>query len=82
MSRVHKLRETEYKNHKLNHKIKELCRLSYDSGVPRCFDWRSSINNTNYDTPIKRQGDCGSCYSVALLSATESRIRIKSNNRE
>lgn len=55
--------------------------MKYINGMPRCLDWRN-INNTNYDTPIKRQGDCGSCYSVALLSALESRIRIKSRNRE
>jgi len=54
--------------------------LKYSNGLSRCYDWRN-INETNYDTPIKRQGDCGSCYSVALLSALESRIRIKSGNR-
>jgi C1A family cysteine protease len=47
--------------------------------MPKCFDWRN-VNGTNYDTPIKRQGDCGSCYAVAMLSAVESRIRISTNN--
>jgi cathepsin C len=49
--------------------------------MPKCHDWRN-YNGVNYDTPIKRQGDCGSCYAVAMLSAVESRIRVKTKNQE
>ncbi len=58
-----------------------LCEGNYNNGMPRCFDWRD-IKGVNFDTPIKRQGDCGSCYAVAMLSAVESRIRIASNNQD
>jgi C1A family cysteine protease len=54
---------------------KLLCKQFYPDGTPKCFDWRN-INGINYDTPIKKQGDCGSCYSVAMISSIESRIRI------
>jgi hypothetical protein len=30
--------------------------------LPSSFDWRS-YNNTNYITPVKSQGGCGSCWS-------------------
>jgi len=45
------------------------------------LDWRDK-NGVTYDTPIKKQGECGSCYAVASISMMESRIRIKSNNRD
>jgi hypothetical protein len=32
--------------------------------LPDAFDWRT-YNNTNYITPIKNQGGCGSCWSFA-----------------
>lgn len=54
----------------------DLCGHS-NSEIPRCFDWRS-YESTNYDTPIKRQGDCGSCYALSTLSMIEARIRVKS----
>ena len=59
-----------------NHHHIEVCGNS-DNDIPRCFDWRLN-DGVNYDTPIKRQGDCGSCYALSTLSMIESRIRIKS----
>ena len=55
----------------------EPCDGNLENGLPKCFDWRN-IDKVNYDTPIKSQGDCGSCYAEAFISALESRIRIKS----
>jgi hypothetical protein len=44
------------------------------------FDWRN-VDGTSYDSPVRKQGECGSCYAIAATSVLESRIRIKSNNR-
>lgn len=49
--------------------------------LPKSFDWRAH-QAINYDTPVVHQGECGSCYVVAALSAIESRIRIQSNNTQ
>lgn len=49
-----------------------------NNDLPLSFDWRD-YNSINYDTPVKHQGECGSCYAVAALSAMESRILIKTN---
>ncbi len=48
--------------------------------VPLLFDWRN-VDGTSYDSPVRKQGECGSCYAIAAISVMESRIRIKSNNR-
>ncbi len=74
-----KVKLKEKVKQKLSASDEQLCREFYSDGMPKCFDWRN-VNGTNYDTPIKRQGDCGSCYAVAMLSAVESRIRISTNN--
>eukprot|EP00742_Colponemidia_sp_Colp-10_P000741 GILJ01000804.1.p1 GENE.GILJ01000804.1~~GILJ01000804.1.p1 ORF type:complete len:559 (+),score=64.67 GILJ01000804.1:63-1679(+) len=47
--------------------------------LPRFWDWRN-VNGVNYDSPVRSQGECGSCYAIAAASVMESRIRIKSNN--
>jgi len=48
--------------------------------LPLEFDWRN-VDGTSYDSPVRKQGECGSCYAIAATSVLESRIRIKSNNR-
>jgi len=48
--------------------------------LPQKFDWRN-VDGTNYDSPVRKQGECGSCYAIAAVSVMECRIRIKSNNR-
>lgn len=48
--------------------------------LPDSFMW-TNVDGINYDSPIKRQGECGSCYAIAVVSAFESRVRIKTNNR-
>ena len=34
--------------------------------LPKSFDWRN-VDGTNYDSPIRKQGECGSCYAIAMV---------------
>ena len=54
--------------------------VSSSSLPPKNFDWRN-VNGVNFDSPIRKQGECGSCYAIAAISVVESRIRIQSKNR-
>lgn len=45
------------------------------------FDWRN-VSGVNYDSPVRNQGRCGSCYSFASMGVLESRIRILTNNTQ
>jgi cathepsin C len=49
--------------------------------LPASFDWRN-INGVNFVSPIRDQGDCGSCYAFASMAMNEARIRIKTNNTQ
>lgn len=42
------------------------------------FDWRN-FNGSNWMTPIKNQGSCGSCWAVATVAAFEAKIKIQTN---
>jgi cathepsin C len=47
------------------------------AGLPLNWDW-SDRAGLSYDTEIRNQGSCGSCYAMASISALESRVRVKS----
>lgn len=49
--------------------------------LPDSFDWRD-VNGVNYVSPIRNQGNCGSCYSFASAAMLEARIRIMTNNSQ
>ena len=48
------------------------------SELPEEFDWRN-VSGYNYVSPIRNQGDCGSCYAFGTLAMFEARVRILSN---
>lgn len=52
--------------------------LAAGAGVgayPATFDWRN-VGGNNYITPIRNQGNCGSCVAFGSLAGVEAKIRI------
>lgn len=55
--------------------------LSFRSGstLPSSIDWRA-LNGTNWTTPVKDQGQCGSCVSFGSIAALEALLKIRFYN--
>ncbi|KAF8793380.1 Dipeptidyl peptidase 1 like protein [Argiope bruennichi] len=53
--------------------------LKASFGLPTEFDWRN-VSGTNYVSPVRNQGPCGSCYAFSSLAMLEARLRIMTNN--
>ena len=51
------------------------------NSLPLNWDWRN-VGGDNYVPQPKIQGDCGSCYVFASMSALESRLRIQTHNKD
>ncbi len=47
--------------------------------LPTYFDWRN-VNGYNWMTPVKDQGDCGSCWDFAAVGAVEANMKIQEYN--
>jgi len=48
------------------------------ASLPATFDWRN-YNGGNYVTPVRNQGNCGSCWAFATTANLESVTLIKNN---
>lgn len=57
-------------NHRSAKYVSELQKL------PREYSW------IKYDSPVRNQGECGSCYSLAAMTVYETRLRIKSQMKD
>eukprot|EP00455_Lapot_gusevi_P036500 TRINITY_DN4062_c0_g1_i7.p1 TRINITY_DN4062_c0_g1~~TRINITY_DN4062_c0_g1_i7.p1 ORF type:complete len:526 (+),score=195.00 TRINITY_DN4062_c0_g1_i7:56-1579(+) len=66
-------------NHDASHP--SASRLTAQATIPDHFDWRN-VNGVNYVSPVRDQGNCGSCYAFASMATLEARIRILSNNTQ
>ncbi|CAI8028131.1 Dipeptidyl peptidase 1 [Geodia barretti] len=49
------------------------------SQLPDSFDWRDR-DGEDFVSPIRNQGQCGSCYAFASMAMMESRLRVLTNN--
>ncbi|KAK3608345.1 hypothetical protein CHS0354_030800 [Potamilus streckersoni] len=49
--------------------------------LPDNFDWRNYYG-INYVSPIRNQGNCGSCYAFGSMAMNEARIRVRTNNTQ
>jgi len=47
--------------------------------LPTAFDWRN-VNGVNFMLPAVNQGDCGSCYAVAVADMITARVAVQTNN--
>jgi C1A family cysteine protease len=52
-------------------------RFPREESLPSHFDWRN--NNGNWVTPVKNQGDCGSCWDFSAVAQVESWYKITRN---
>ncbi|MCQ2821026.1 MAG: hypothetical protein MJ252_27525 [archaeon] len=61
----------------LNTKIEDMD----ENKLPRNWDWRN-VGGRNFVPEGINQGNCGSCYVVSTVLAIESRLRIKTLNKD
>ena len=52
-----------------------------ENTLPKNWDWRD-VGGENYYSEELTQGGCGSCYVMSTISILESRLRIKTLNKD
>ena len=61
--------------------IHDIRRAAASAGaLPRSWDWRN-VSGVNYVSPVRDQGQCGSCYIFSSTGMIEARVRVASKNR-
>ncbi|CAH1257400.1 CTSC [Branchiostoma lanceolatum] len=51
------------------------------SQLPGSFDWRK-VRGLNFVSPVRNQGQCGSCYAFGSMGMLEARLRVLTNNTQ
>jgi len=59
-------------------KLAPLISLPPVESLPPVFDWRN--NNGNWITPVKNQGNCGSCWDFSAVAQVEAWWKIYNSN--
>lgn len=54
------------------------CDLCCEGTLPDAFDWRN-WKGRNWVTPVKDQGDCGSCWTFSAVAAVEAKKNVEGN---
>ena len=61
--------------------IRDIRRAAASVGaLPSSWDWRN-VSGINYVSPVRDQGQCGSCYIFSSTGMIEARVRVASDNK-
>ena len=64
---------------KIKYSFKRPLRAPKKVGYPAAFDWHD-IDGSDWMTPVRNQGSCGSCWAFGVIGAFEACINIQKND--